>query len=132
MSDLDSLSRAQLNLDRAFEKNKINERTYRKLRENLNCDLNSVFDSDFTRSVGVIETLRSTNMGKFVQARILCSECDHYGTGLLDSGYGCGYRNAQMLLSAIKKDANLRHLLFNNSKKYSEFFLILNIVIVLI
>ena len=55
------------------------------------------------------------NYSKWLNRRYLCTLCDHYGTGILDSGYGCGYRNTQMLLSSIRADPKLCDKLFNNS-----------------
>jgi len=115
MSDQDAVTKAQMNLDRAYKTQRINLQTYEKLKETLNSDLNSVYDSDFTRSVGIIDTLRNINLGKTVLKRYLCTECDHYSTSLLDSGYGCGYRNTQMLMTSVRADARMRDLLFNNN-----------------
>jgi len=59
--------------------------------------------------------LNDMNYSKWMYKRYLCTLCDHYGTGILDSGYGCGYRNTQMLLSSIRADPKLSDKLFNNS-----------------
>lgn len=49
--------------------------------------------------IGKIE-LRGTSFRS-----ILCTYIDHYGSSSYDSGWGCGYRNTQMLLSClIKRD----------------------------
>lgn len=34
---------------------------------------------------------------------VLCTYVDHYGSGAMDAGWGCGYRNTQMLLSCLMK-----------------------------
>lgn len=33
----------------------------------------------------------------------LCAETDHYHASVGDNGWGCGYRNFQMLLSSLMK-----------------------------
>lgn len=43
----------------------------------------------------------------------LCSGCDHYAASYGDKGWGCGYRNLQMLLSCLAKSSTYQHVLFN-------------------
>lgn len=39
----------------------------------------------------------------------LCSPTDHFGTSYGDRGWGCGYRNLQMMLSCLcRRDDYLR------------------------
>ena len=54
-------------------------------------------------------------LNKNISNRYLCNYCDHYSSGYIDRGYGCGYRNTQMLLSSIREDPSIQHALFNNS-----------------
>ena len=116
MSDLDSLTKAKLNLDRALKTKKIDKITYDIQIATLKLDLNNIYDNGKTRSTGVITILNNMNFSKWMSKRYLCTYCDHYGTDILDSGYGCGYRNTQMLLSSIRADPKLSDHLFNNSK----------------
>ena len=48
----------------------------------------------------------------------MCTNCDHYASDFIDNGYGCGYRNTQMLLSSIRDDPELKEIVFNNSNDY--------------
>ena len=61
--------------------------------------------------IQLIKTNLVNNKAKFY----VCTECDHYASGFIDSQYGCGYRNTQMLLSSIREDPRIRDVLFNNS-----------------
>ena len=38
---------------------------------------------------------------------------DHFSSSLGDSGWGCGYRNIQMLLSAMVEDPKFKDVVFN-------------------
>ena len=112
---LDSLTKAQMNLDRALKNKKIDQKTYNEEIVTLKNDLENIFDNGKTRSVGVIGVLNNMSYSKWMSKRYLCTSCDHYATGILDGGYGCGYRNTQMLLSSIRNDPLLSDKLFNNS-----------------
>lgn len=114
-NNMDRASKAEINLENALKWKKIDYKTYNEQKESLKNDLDSVFDSNITRSTGVIEMINGMNLSKWMEKRYLCSYCEHYGTGLIDGGYGCGYRNTQMLLSSIRADPRLKDALFNNS-----------------
>ncbi|XP_074650837.1 zinc finger-containing ubiquitin peptidase 1-like [Tubulanus polymorphus] len=43
----------------------------------------------------------------------LCSDLDHYASTYGDKGWGCGYRNVQMLLSSLAMHRSYRLVLFN-------------------
>jgi hypothetical protein len=52
---------------------------------------------------------------------MICTKLEHYSSGFIDSGYGCGYRNSQMLLSSIREDPAMRDTIFNHSNNYDNF-----------
>lgn len=64
--------------------------------------------------------MRSIPLGKFATRRLLCTKCNHYSSGWIDSGYGCGYRNTQMILSSIREDHLLAPIIFNNSRDFTS------------
>ena len=72
------------------------------------------------------EVLASVPLGKQTLKRVMCTKCDHWSVSYIDAGYGCGYRNTQMLLSSIREDPLLRDTIFNNSMCISFFLLIIN------
>ena len=43
----------------------------------------------------------------------LCTTVDHYAASYGDKGWGCGYRNFQMLLSSLVTEENYCKILFN-------------------
>ncbi|KAK3577412.1 hypothetical protein CHS0354_032260 [Potamilus streckersoni] len=45
----------------------------------------------------------------------LCSHCDHYSGSYGDKGWGCGYRNFQMLLSSLAHNPTYCKVLFNGT-----------------
>ncbi|XP_033116097.1 zinc finger-containing ubiquitin peptidase 1-like, partial [Anneissia japonica] len=45
----------------------------------------------------------------------LCSETSHYGSSPGDRGWGCGYKNIQMLLAAMCNDPKFKNSVFNGS-----------------
>ncbi len=116
MSDLNRETKASINLTKAFKQNHITKSTFDKLQTQINngSEFNSIYENDFAITMDLVQSIRKleTNGSKLH----LCSDCDHFGTTIMDSGYGCGYRNTQMLLSALRRDPSLRDSLFNNSE----------------
>ncbi|XP_052809792.1 zinc finger-containing ubiquitin peptidase 1-like [Mya arenaria] len=49
-----------------------------------------------------------------VSKAYLCTSVDHYAGSFGDKGYGCGYRNFQMLLSSLITDSTYCRVLFND------------------
>ncbi|CAG9817600.1 unnamed protein product [Phaedon cochleariae] len=56
--------------------------------------------SSVTRSIVPRVRAISTNAGNVVRT-LLCTCVDHYASSYGDRGWGCGYRNAQMLISSL-------------------------------
>jgi hypothetical protein len=131
LADLDSETKALMNLDKALKTKKIDRNTYENEKKNLNDILYSIFDNCKTQSCGVLEVIQTMTIPKWMSKRLLCTYCEHYGTGLIDAGYGCGYRNTQMLLSSIRKNSKLRDILFNNSNIYIFFVILRELIFIL-
>ena len=53
----------------------------------------------------------------------LCTTVDHYAASYGDKGWGCGYRNFQMLLSSLVTEENYCKILFNGELIVISLFL---------
>ena len=82
---------------------------YYAMKSNMHNSLISGSDSGNTRTTGVIKHLRSSsnNFGHGLK-KYFSVETDHFAGDVGDKGWGCGYRNIQMLLSALLHDACYR------------------------
>ena len=116
MGDVRATTKAIENLDQALKNKNISQLVYHSEKESIERRLESVVDDNQTQSVGLIELIRSVPLNKNTRVRYLCTACDHYSSGFIDRGYGCGYRNVQMLLSSIRHDPELADKLFNNGR----------------
>lgn len=117
MTETKASTKAISNLDRALKQNRIDIVTYNYEKDQIENRLNSLIDDGTTCSRGVIELIKSVPLNKSHIRRILCTNCSHYASGFIDSGYGCGYRNTQMILSSIREDPAFSDALFNNNNK---------------
>jgi zinc finger-containing ubiquitin peptidase 1 len=115
MTEVKASTKAISNLDQALKQNKIDIVTYNYEKDQIEMRVNSLTDDLSTCSKELIQLIESVPLNKTTTKRILCTKCDHYASGFIDSGYGCGYRNTQMILSAVREDSSLRDVLFNNS-----------------
>jgi len=70
------------------------------------------------KKIDLIQLISEIPLAKSTIKRLICTNCDHYASDFIDSGYGCGYRNTQMLLSSIRDDPELKEIVFNNSNDY--------------
>jgi hypothetical protein len=114
MTNVTAKNAAEANLDRIYKSNKIDIVTYQNERDEIEKKISSAFDDLSTCTRDLADTLRMLPLGKNVAQRVLCTNCSHYASGFIDSGYGCGYRNAQMLFSSIRGEPALRDVVFNN------------------
>ncbi|KAL8573581.1 hypothetical protein ACOMHN_047851 [Nucella lapillus] len=78
-------------------------------------------DDASTQMTGVVERLRQFYASKsrprtVMQAR-LCSSAHHYSGSFGDKGWGCGYRNLQMLLSSLTADPTYLRVLFDGQAR---------------
>ena len=116
MTEVKASTKAQSNLDQLLKQNRIDMVTYSYEKDQIESRLNSLVDDGSTCSKDIIQLIESYPLNKTTARRLICTKCDHYASGFIDNGYGCGYRNTQMILSAIREDPSLRDSLFNNSK----------------
>ena len=75
---------------------------------------------------GVISCLRASysNGVSGIRAVYLCHETDHFASGVGDAGWGCGYRNTQMIISALLR-SNVYHKLVTDGKFAKLFLLVM-------
>lgn len=115
MNNTRASARVESNLHKALKNHKIDIVTYHDQKAEIENRVKSVFDDGSTCSTGIIDIIRTIQLNKFTTHRILCSSCDHFSIGSIDYGYGCGYRNTQMLFTSIREDKTLKDILFNNN-----------------
>jgi hypothetical protein len=120
MSNTKASAKAELYLSKAFKSKKIDIVTYHNEKSNIENSVKSPFDDASTCSGGLIKIIESVPLSRGATRRVLCSNCDFYASGFLDDGFGCGYRNTQMLFSSIREDKRLREIVFNNSKRVEK------------
>ncbi|XP_072525563.1 zinc finger-containing ubiquitin peptidase 1 isoform X2 [Salminus brasiliensis] len=93
------------NMERAVSRGQMNPAEFHRKRAEMMESLASGVDDGRSRTAGVLEALYD-----FYQREArdtvhvwLCAETDHYSSSDGDKGWGCGYRNFQMLLSALQR-----------------------------
>ncbi|KAK8754435.1 hypothetical protein OTU49_016266 [Cherax quadricarinatus] len=59
-------------------------------------------DDGHSCTKGLLGPIRAVSEGGIVKGTYLCTTVDHYGSTYGDRGWGCGYRNIQMLLSSLQ------------------------------
>ncbi|PRD29576.1 UNVERIFIED_CONTAM: zinc finger with UFM1-specific peptidase domain protein [Trichonephila clavipes] len=71
-------------------------------------------DDGHSCTKGLIPKIRAFSMATpNVEHTWLCSVVDHYGSTYGDKGWGCGYRNIQMMLSSLVHNTKYSSRLFN-------------------
>jgi len=75
-----------------------------------------------TRTQGIMKALRShyLNNAKKIKTFKLCSEVDHFGIGSMDKGFGCAYRNLQIMLSYLYTIPSLKASLFHGIGRFPD------------
>uniref|UniRef100_A0A0C9RFI8 Znf1 protein n=1 Tax=Biomphalaria glabrata TaxID=6526 RepID=A0A0C9RFI8_BIOGL len=81
-------------------------------------DLRGVDDGS-TRVTGLIQKLETLyrTQARQGQSAILCSPADHYSASYGDKGWGCGYRNFQMILSCLSSSPEFAAKIFPDQQK---------------
>ena len=69
MTDLDSMTKAQMNLNRALKTRKIDHKTYNDEIASLKEDLETIYDNGKTKSTGIIAILNEMNLSKWMEKR---------------------------------------------------------------
>lgn len=93
------------NLDRAVSRGQMLPADFHRKRAEMLESLASGVDDGGSKTSGLMEALyryyqRDTSDCAHVW---LCAETDHYSSSEGDKGWGCGYRNFQMLLSSLHR-----------------------------
>uniref|UniRef100_A0A3B4DV75 Zinc finger-containing ubiquitin peptidase 1 n=1 Tax=Pygocentrus nattereri TaxID=42514 RepID=A0A3B4DV75_PYGNA len=93
------------NMERAVSRGQMAPAEFHRKRAEMMESLASGVDDSRTRTMGVLEALYEfyQREARDIAHVWLCAETDHYSTSGGDKGWGCGYRNFQMLLSALKR-----------------------------
>ncbi|XP_064612047.1 zinc finger-containing ubiquitin peptidase 1-like [Liolophura sinensis] len=105
----------ELNLERAVCKGQISMNEFYSHKTSLvHSGVNGI-DDGHSCTKGVIDQLHQfyEKLPANVSGVWLCSEADHYAASHGDKGWGCGYRNLQMLLSSLATDDTYQKILFN-------------------
>ncbi|XP_078398358.1 zinc finger-containing ubiquitin peptidase 1 isoform X2 [Cetorhinus maximus] len=93
------------NMERAVARGQMNPAEYHRRRAEVMETLVVGEDDGRTRTSGLIRALNEyyQRNGAEIRHVFLCAETDHYHASLGDKGWGCGYRNFQMLFSSLMK-----------------------------
>ncbi|KAL6467441.1 hypothetical protein MHYP_G00231180 [Metynnis hypsauchen] len=93
------------NMERAVSRGQMAPAEFHRKRAEMMESLASGADDGRTRTTGVLDALYEfyQHEARDLAHVWLCAETDHYSASGGDKGWGCGYRNFQMLLSALKR-----------------------------
>ncbi|XP_041109152.1 zinc finger-containing ubiquitin peptidase 1 isoform X3 [Polyodon spathula] len=93
------------NMERAVSRGQMVPAEFHRRKAEMMESLASGADDGRTRTSGVIGALYGYYQrdGRDVAHVWLCAETDHFHSGGGDKGWGCGYRNFQMLVSSLLK-----------------------------
>ncbi|RMC13090.1 hypothetical protein DUI87_10621 [Hirundo rustica rustica] len=95
------------NMEREVDRGRMQPFEYHKRKADMLESLASGIDDGKTKTSGVIEALCKyyQNENKDVRRVWLSAGVDHFHSSLGDRGWGCGYRNFQMLLSSLLQNS---------------------------
>ncbi|XP_069742887.1 zinc finger-containing ubiquitin peptidase 1 [Narcine bancroftii] len=93
------------NMDRAVCRGQMNPAKYHQRKAEIMEALAMGEDDGKTKTSGLMRALYEyyQRNGTYINHVYLCTETDHYHASVGDKGWGCGYRNFQMLLSSLMK-----------------------------
>lgn len=93
------------NMERAVSRGHMDPAEFHQKRAEMMESLASGVDDGRSRTNGVLEALYNFYQHEARDSTHvwLCAETDHYSSSAGDKGWGCGYRNFQMLLSALRR-----------------------------
>uniref|UniRef100_A0A8C3BSS9 Zinc finger-containing ubiquitin peptidase 1 n=1 Tax=Cairina moschata TaxID=8855 RepID=A0A8C3BSS9_CAIMO len=95
------------NMEREVDRGRMQPFEYHKRKADMMESLAVGIDDGKTKTSGVIEALCKyyQNENKDVRRVWLSAGVDHFHSSLGDKGWGCGYRNFQMLLSSLLQNS---------------------------
>jgi len=83
---------------------KLSVSDYYEMKSNVHSSMISGYDSSNTRTQNFVSYLRTKGTSLGTSQQLLSIDTDHFSVDVGDKGWGCGYRNIQMLLSSLLKD----------------------------
>lgn len=91
------------NLERAVARGRLQPMEFHLQKAQIMESIATGLDDGKTRTSGVLEALRRyyNNAAPEINHVWLCSSLDHFSNAAGDKGWGCGFRNVQMLLSSL-------------------------------
>ncbi|XP_029452308.1 zinc finger-containing ubiquitin peptidase 1 [Rhinatrema bivittatum] len=100
-------------MERAVATGRMEPLEYHRRKASMMESLAFGIDDGQTQTSGIIEALHRyyQSDSKDVRRVWLSSPLDHYHSSLGDKGWGCGYRNFQMLLSSLLQNATYKDIL---------------------
>jgi len=107
---------AEKSLERAVCDGQLSIADYYTHRYDTSQAVGAGIDDGNSCTKGVIDRLNqyyACMTGGTVANHWLCSYSDHYSASYGDKGWGCGYRNLQMILSSLKENPRYEKVLFN-------------------
>lgn len=101
------------NLERAVARGRMHPMEFHLHKAEMMESLATGVDDGRTKTSGVLEALRQyySVAGPEVRRVWLCSPLDHFSSSAGDKGWGCGFRNFQMLLSSVLSSHTYRDFL---------------------
>ncbi|XP_062488432.1 zinc finger-containing ubiquitin peptidase 1 isoform X2 [Pezoporus occidentalis] len=95
------------NMEREVDRGRMQPFDYHKRKADMMESLAFGIDDGKTKTSGIIEALCKyyQNENKDVRRVWLSARVDHFHSSLGDRGWGCGYRNFQMLLSSLLQNS---------------------------
>jgi len=73
-------------------------------------------DSGLTSTADITATLSLSGS----EVVFICCHCDHFAASSADRGWGCGYRNTQMLISSLAREPELQDMFVTRSNDVSN------------
>ncbi|KAG8582534.1 hypothetical protein GDO81_008095 [Engystomops pustulosus] len=101
------------NLERAVARGRMHPMEFHMHKAEMMESLATGVDDGRTKTSGVLEALRHyyNTGGPEVRCVWLCCPLDHFSNSAGDKGWGCGFRNFQMLLSSVLFNDTYKHFL---------------------
>ncbi|CAL1544796.1 unnamed protein product [Lymnaea stagnalis] len=107
------------NLERAVVKGELSVAEFHDEMRKLSHQIIKGVDDGSTRIQGLIEKMEAMyrSQARPGQSVLLCSATDHFSGSIGDKGWGCGYRNFQMILSCLAKLNNYAERIFPDEQR---------------
>lgn len=101
------------NMQRAVCSGELTITDYYERQIELRMSEHSGVDDQSSCTKGVIQKIHAlSSMSKNVVRTYICSRVDHYASTYGDKGWGCGYRNMQMMISSLMHHTKYNDLLY--------------------